>query len=43
MEEAVQFTKELEKEDDKGVNRAVFSPRQGFFWPSNKDIKCKIG
>ncbi|MBA7643361.1 hypothetical protein ES703_51086 [subsurface metagenome] len=28
MEEAVQFTQELEKGGDKGVNRAVFSSRQ---------------
>jgi len=30
MEEAIQFTRELEKEGNKGVNRAVFSSRQDF-------------
>lgn len=30
MEEAIQFTRELEKEGDKGINRAVFSSRQDF-------------
>lgn len=40
MEEALQFTQKIEKEGNKGVNKAVFSSRQRFHLEARG---CKIG